>query len=791
MKYCFELFLKGSVAEKEQWQQFFTQLTAHIGYMTPCEITMRVQDSVVRFFVEADKDLGVLSNNIDLGVLRPVSDEEAEPPKQGGAERFVTLPKGNLIDLREKMMLKRGKELEYAVIRCRRINVEKTLVKLTLHYKTPAGTYTATRKTLLTFPAHLLSINFEENSRYLKKKFPKYINIEKALPVLSPTDNNALLSVSTFPYFANDYYLNLQDYEFDKHSFIIGASGSGKSKFIELLVDRISKSGYRSNYRILVIDPHASLGDQMKNIPDSQVIDFSGDSAPELFGDSAKTDVSASTELTTTLMKSLLADQFNPKVERVLRFSLYVLFTAQTMSLGYLKRFLTELELRNQIMQHVSGSVPPNIEQFFATDYNEIRTTFYTEAVLPIISLVDEMQLQPGLVGENELSLAKTIQNNYLTVFSLNKVSMGEKVVKTAAGILMQQIFLLAQARSFNEKVIMIVDEVSVVQSPALAAILSEARKYNLFVILTQQYFGQVEKSLKDAIFANVYNYYVFRVSEEDAEGLVGNLNIDIPKEIIESEHKKGIKEETIKKRFMTELHPRECLVRISANGQIVPVFKAKTLDIGDSNQGLPKADKLEEAEAVDATPKLKKFKEGESASMDDVPEFKPNAVVNSDNVPSLNAPDSNTNSIGDSLTAPSAASAEITTHNDTSPSVENFKDLADKAWDDGPARSSATGRTKNPEQIDEVFFNNYEIDPVERQQAKEGRKNKAAKVAKAIAKGNITLQPATPMPVSQDFLNNVAAPKSDPTEGYGRGNLASLLSSQSSSRELVNKEKV
>jgi hypothetical protein len=337
------------------------------------------------------------------------------------------------------------------------------------------------------------------------------------------------------------------DYEFDKHSFIIGASGSGKSKFIELFIDRLSQTAYRNNYRVLVIDPHASLGKDLQSIPGSKVVDFSGDSAPELFGDSAKTDVSASTELTTTLMKSLLADQFNPKVERVLRFSLFVLFTAQTMSLSMLKRFLTELELRNQIMQHVTGNVPPNIEKFFGTDFNEIRTTHYTEAILPIISLVDEMQLQPGLVGENELSLARTIEQNFLTVFSLNKVSMGEKVVKTAAGILMQQIFLLAQARSFNEKVILIVDEVSVVQSPALASILSEARKYNLFVILTQQYFGQVEKQLKDAIYANVYNYYVFRVSEEDAEGLIGNLNIEIPKEIIEEEHKKGISEETIK----------------------------------------------------------------------------------------------------------------------------------------------------------------------------------------------------------------------------------------------------
>lgn len=748
MKFNFELYLKSNVADKEQWQQFYASLSAHIGYMNQCLITMTIKDSVVRIFVSADRDLGVLSNNIDIGVLKPIKSSDCEPPQAKGAERLVSLSNvSNLLELREKINLKRGKELEYVVLNCRRINVEKTYTKLTLYFKNPAGHYTINKRTLLTFPAHLLKINFDENSRYLKKEFPKYLNIEKALPVLSPTENNALFAVNTFPYFANDYYLNLLDFEFDKHSFIIGASGSGKSKFIELLVDRLSKTAFKNNYRVLVIDPHASLGDDMKSIEDSQIIDFSGDSAPELFGDSAKTDVSASTELTTTLMKSLLADQFNPKVERVLRFSLYILFTAQTMSLSMLKRFLTELELRNQIMHHVSGKVPPNIEQFFATDYNEIRTTHYTEAILPIISLVDEMQLQPGLVSENEVSLSRAIHNNFLTVFSLNKVSMGEKVVKTAAGILMQQIFLLAQARAFNEKIILIVDEVSVVQSPALASILAEARKYNLFVILTQQYFGQVEKGLKDAIYSNVYNYYVFRVSEEDAEGLIGNLNIDIPKEIIEEEHKKGISEETIKKQLMTELHPRECLVRVSANGKIIPVFKARTLDIGSGpKEHSFKAEHLHEAKAVES-PTVDKFIEGKNNIVDNAPVFNlPSSEIDNEKTPQNSIPE---------------------------PTEEE------------PARAVTDDRPFNPES-EESIFGNMEIDPIERRDAKERKNKKASRIASVIAKNEISLVEATANPINQEILKGSEVESF--TSGFGGGNLASILASQSSSNETVNR---
>ncbi|MCA9332753.1 DUF87 domain-containing protein [Candidatus Saccharibacteria bacterium] len=749
MKFCFELYLKSNVAEKNQWQQFFTTLTAHIGYMNQCQIIMTIKESVVRYFVIADRDLGVLSNNIDIGVLRPISEDECPIPETKTAERLVRyVPGGNLLDLREKFSLKRGKELETIVLRCRRINAEKTYTKLDFYFKNPGGHYTVNKKTMLTFPAHLLQVNFDENARYLKKEFPKYINIEKALPILSSTDSNALLAVNTFPYFAQDYYLNLMDYEFDKHSFIIGASGSGKSKFIELLVDRIGKSEVRNNYRVLIIDPHAALGKDMKSIDGSQVIDFSGDSAPELFGDSAKTDVSASTELTTTLMKSLLGDQFNPKVERVLRFSLYVLFVSQSMSLGYLKRFLTELELRNQIMKHVSGHIPPNIEQFFATDFNEIRTTHYTEAVLPIISLVDEMQLQPGLVGENELSLQKAIQDNFLTVFSLNKVSMGEKVVKTAAGILMQQIFLLAQAKTFNEKIILIVDEVSVVQNPAMASILAEARKYNLFIILTQQYFGQVEKSLKDAIYSNVYNYYVFRVSEEDAEGLIGNLNIDIPKEIVEEEHKKGIKEEVLKKRFMTELHPRECLVRVSANGQIVPVFKARTLDIGSGDERIKiAAEELEAAKPVEA-PKVAKFVEGSTEP----------------NVPTFTSSTDN-----------NSGYATTTIINDTQSNTETA----------GP---TFEGSPLNPEG-ELSMLNNPEIDPVERRTTKEQKAKKADKLAKIISKTNVKLE-ETKATSKVELTPISSAGEVDVNSGFGSGNLASILASQSSSREIVNKRK-
>lgn len=616
----FELYLLGQALTAEQWTTLFKAFSQYSGMLSRFTIIVRFNDNVVRFFVESDKDLGVLSNNLDGAILRPVNEEELQLPATAGTQRFITFVEGgNLLDLREKFSVKKAKKLEYAIFKVRSLNGDKAFVKLHLYFKSAAGQWVKGSKTLTFFPGHLLSVDFSSNPRYLKKTISKYLNIEKSLHMLASANVDALFEVNTFPYTSHNYYLNITSYEFDKHSFIIGASGSGKSKFISLFVDRLQRTQLKMNYRVIVIDPHAAIADDFKHIPDHTVINFTKDEGTELFAGAAA-DISAATELTATLFKSLLGDQFNARLDRLLRFSLFVLFTAQNMSLDTLKRFLTDIELRNQIIDHVGGYVPKNIVQFFGADFNELRTKYYNEAILPIVSLVDEMQLQPSLVNEGEVSLLKTVQDNFLTVFSLNKVSMGDKVVKTVSGLLIQQIFLLAQARAFSEKVILIIDEVSVVQNPALASILAEARKFNLSVILTQQYFGQIEKDLQDAIFANVYNYYAFKVSEEDARALEGNLNMELPKEITETEHAKGVKEHEVRVKMMTELHPRECLVRVVSGGQIAPCIKARTMDAPTATSAVTVQEKdLKSYAQVPATLPAK-FVEGGRAAPSSLP---------------------------------------------------------------------------------------------------------------------------------------------------------------------------
>ena len=133
----------------------------------------------------------------------------------------------------------------------------------------------------------------------------------------------------------------------------------------------------------------------------------------------------------------------------------------------------------------------------------------------------------------------------------------------------MQQLLTIIQERVIGEHIIFIIDEVAVIENPILSRYLSEARKYNLSLILAGQYFSQISDELKNSIFANVINYFIFRVSKLDANVLVDNFNMKIA--LGDSKD--------LKVKLLTELNNRECIVRIGVNGIMMPAFKGMTLN--------------------------------------------------------------------------------------------------------------------------------------------------------------------------------------------------------------------
>ena len=99
-----------------------------------------------------------------------------------------------------------------------------------------------------------VSIDFSTHIRFFyEKSEAKYLDTKKVINALASNKENAILKADVFPYLQEELYLNLRNYDFAKHSVVIGASGTGKSKLISSIVKNLSQNRLLPTYLYLLI----------------------------------------------------------------------------------------------------------------------------------------------------------------------------------------------------------------------------------------------------------------------------------------------------------------------------------------------------------------------------------------------------------------------------------------------------------------------------------------------------------------------------------------------------------
>ena len=600
-----EIYLTSKSVSKESWHDLFLQLTDYLGSFSTFQIFVVCELNKIHYYIRTGEVIPTILGEMSDFMFREVDVNWSFVYEKGFV--YMNHLSDTVVDIFDRESLKKNREVSILELDFRSISGQRLLSKGYLYIK-EAG-IVIRRKLFKTIPEILLSIDFSKNKKYVCQSQPKYLDFQKSLSLFHSDSLQALLSVSMFPYFSKDYYLNLSSYSFDKHSFIVGASGSGKSKFISLFIRRLAASlDYKLKYKVVVIDPHASLEEDIGGIPNTFIGDFlSVERSVNLFLSSTDNVVVAG-ELLLSLFSSYMKNLYNSKLERVLRHSLLLLLYQKQFTFKNLRKVLLEVEYREKLLKE---ELPDSVLEFFFTDFTELKNKYYNEAIAPIISFLDEMELIPVFQQDTDaFSLQEVIQKNFLTLFSLNRTILGESSVRTISGLIMQQLMTLIQERKIDEHIILIVDEVSAIENPILLKFLSEARKFGLSLILAQQYFEQISKELQDAIFANVVNYYVFRVSRKDAITLSSNISMKLAREDSE--------ENRIS--MLVNLGDRECVVRLGNCGVMLPAFKGKTVDfVPIKKKKETKIVKPVPKSKVTITPPKKKFEITPSIKMTEI----------------------------------------------------------------------------------------------------------------------------------------------------------------------------
>ena len=570
---AFEIFIQKDKLTAADWDRLVENIAEYDKRLT-IEVVFDVQ--TVEFYLYSQKDLSLLATKLDGFLLKPTDRELNKNKTYFYKNMKLRFPNDkNVSEYREKQEIKRGIKIQKVIIEFYEILFTKIYRVRILSTDKKGETYISSYLAL-TNPLNNFDFDFKKNTKMKRKAPPMFLRIDDAVKLFSPAKKESFLEVFGFPLFSSPVYFPIKNFEFDKHTLTVGQTGVGKSKFIELFVKEIARSRLSDEYRVVIIDPHAVLYPHFRDIRKRMNLDFIKSSC-ELFP--AFSEPKIATELTILLFKTILDGQFNAKMERVLKYVLYVLFLKNQMSIHALKSFLTELEFRRETLSEVPQEYD-YLVHFFETEFVELQTRFYELAIMPILVLIDELNFIPAFSKSSPDMLEAILEDNFLTCFSLNRIFLGEKATRLIAGLIIQQIFLIAQRRTMNKKIILIVDEVSIVENESLVSILSEARKFGLSLFLSQQYLTQISPDLLKGILSNVYNYFVFKVSDEDAKILAKNLQMRFPDEILTKEKEKGVSEEDLKRDFLVNLNPRECLVRIFSQAKFYPSFKSRTIDI-------------------------------------------------------------------------------------------------------------------------------------------------------------------------------------------------------------------
>ena len=601
MTYHSEIFLTKKDVSSTEWAEFIKYISKYNGFLKKWSIIISIEGQEIRYYLTTNFKVPVSINNLSSFIIKQ---ENIPVIKADYLSLPIYFPIGsNTIECLNYSQIKRLGKLKYIHLKFFKLTEDKFISKTYLYHENNKKIIKS--KMVLGIPNKLLSISFSENNIYSPKSIPKYFDITKLIPYLSSQKNSSSLEIEPFPYLDGQYYLTKTD--FNKHSLILGSSGTGKSKYLSSFIYNLYQN-YPDKYRIIMIDPHASIENDIGSI--SKIIDFNSiEDSLNIFASHKEADIISETELTLELFKGLIT-QYNSKLERVLRHSIYLLLTNQNFSFNSLRQLLLDSEYRMNIINQNNEKITSSTIDFFLTDFNDLKTKSYGEAISPIISFIDEMEMLPVLNQENiPYNLEDTIKNNFLTLFSLDKTKIGEKALKTISGFIMQQLFTIAEKHLYQEHLIFIIDEVAVVENPILSRFLSEARKYNLSLILVSQYFNQISNNLKEAIFANVINYYLFRLSRNDANTIVDNLDFKIPLYNSKSlaEQREG------KINMLSSLNNRECVTRISIEDKLIPAFKAKTTEF----KSLPryKKNKLK----LEIPPKINKTNNPITFNLDDI----------------------------------------------------------------------------------------------------------------------------------------------------------------------------
>ncbi len=327
----------------------------------------------------------------------------------------------------------------------------------------------------------------------------------------------------------------LSDSDRRRHLYIIGKTGTGKSELLKQLIIQDMKEGKG----VCFIDPHDTIQEVLKRIPPERAEDV-------IYFDPSDTDrpmglnlleahteeqknfvVSAVINLMYKLYDPYKTGIIGPRFEHAIRNAMLTVMTEPGATFVEVVRALTDSSYVKQLLPKVEN---PMVRRYW-TDQIAQTSDFHKSEVLDYIvskfgRFVTDSMMR-NIIGQSRsaFDFRQCMDEGKILLINLAKGKIGEEnssflglvlIPKILVGAMSRQDVPEEQRRDFH----LYVDEFQNFATPDFAQILSEARKYHLTLTVANQFIGQMEEEVKNAIFGNVGTLMSFRVGVADASYL-------------------------------------------------------------------------------------------------------------------------------------------------------------------------------------------------------------------------------------------------------------------------------
>ncbi|OGH24712.1 MAG: hypothetical protein A2186_02030 [Candidatus Levybacteria bacterium RIFOXYA1_FULL_41_10] len=347
-----------------------------------------------------------------------------------------------------------------------------------------------------------------------------------------PTEG-LFLGNSTYRGLSKPVYIQKDDRT--RHMYVIGKTGVGKSEFLKDMI----LQDIRNGHGVCFIDPHDTIDKILPLIPPERaedVILFDPSDTTRPMGLNmleANTEeqkhyvVSSIVGLMYKLYDPNKTGIIGPRFEHAIRNAMLTVMSEPGSTFVEVVRALTDATFVQQLLPKVQD---PIVRRYW-TDQIAQTSDFHKSEVLDyIVSKFGRFvtnKMMRNIIGQSEsaFDFRRVMDEGKILLISLSKGKIGEENSSFLGLILIPKILVAAMSRqdipeAQRRDFYLYVDEFQNFATPDFAQILSEARKYRLNLTVANQFIGQMEEEVKNAIFGNVGTVVSFRVGVTDANYL-------------------------------------------------------------------------------------------------------------------------------------------------------------------------------------------------------------------------------------------------------------------------------